>query len=105
MNQGQKLKTKFRASKKWKDFRHSKYVEQGGKCPVCGMKLGKTANLHHIDLRAENYQDLSNSNNFVFLCRTCHEFIHYKLKSYIRKDFNVQALIGIWDRMREVNAL
>lgn len=78
---------------------------QEGICPVCGMKLGKTANLHHIDLRAENYQDLSNPDNFVFLCHSCHEYIHYKLKAYARKDFNVQALTAIWDKMREVNGL
>lgn len=105
MNSSQKQKTKFRSSKKWKDFRHIKYVEQKGICPICGMKLGKTANLHHMNLQPEDYQDLSNPDNFVFLCHSCHEFIHYKLKAYVRKDFDIQVLLNIWDRMIEINGL
>ena len=105
MNQAQRIKAKFRASKKWKEFRCIKYTEQGGRCLICGMKLGKTANLHHINLREEDYQDLSNPDNFVFLCHSCHEYIHHKWKAYIRKDYNVQVLLDIWDKMREVNGL
>lgn len=99
MNDTQKMKTKFRASKKWKEFRHLKYVEQGGRCPLCGMKLGKTANLHHLDLNPENYTDLSKPENFVFLCHSCHEFIHYKYKAYCRGDFDIEVLLRIWAKM------
>lgn len=103
MNDTQRLKTKFRASKKWKEFRHLKYVEQKGKCPICNMKLGKTSNLHHKDLRAENYTDLSKPENFVFLCNTCHDFIHYKYKAFCREDFSFNSLQNIWKDMQEIN--
>ena len=103
MNDTQKMKRNFRASKAWKLFRHQKYVEQNGRCPICGMKLGKTANLHHLDLNADNYTDLSKTENFVFLCNTCHDFIHYKFKAYCRGEFDVKALTSIWDKMKEIN--
>ena len=45
----QKAKSKFRASKKWKDFRDKKRKEQKLD-PVTGAKLTRRANLHHLDL-------------------------------------------------------
>lgn len=103
LNESQKAKRNFRASKKWRDFRHQKFVEQNGRCPICNMKLGKTANLHHKDLNAEHYEDLSNPDNFVFLCNSCHDFVHYKYKAYMRGDFSFDKLFDIWEDMILVN--
>ena len=103
MNDLQKKKRNFRASKKWREFRHLKYVEQNGRCPICNMKLGKTANLHHIDLNPDHYEDLSNTDNFVFLCNSCHDFIHYKYKAYCRGDFNFENLRNLFSKMQLTN--
>ena len=41
MNEAQKKKRNFRASKKWKDFRHQKNVEQKGLDIITKKKLLK----------------------------------------------------------------
>ena len=56
----EKKKRNFRNSKKWKEFRHTKYIEQNGECFLSGKKLNKMANLHHLDMSDENYEDLTN---------------------------------------------
>ena len=41
MNDSQKKKRNFRQSKKWRDFRHKKNVEQKGIDPITKKKLCK----------------------------------------------------------------
>lgn len=103
MTELQKFKAKFRASKKWKEFRSIIYKLQNGRCPICGMKLSKTANLHHKDLNPAHYTDVSNPNNFVFLCNSCHDYIHYKYKAFVRGDFNFENLIKVFSDMKQLN--
>ena len=76
MNEKQKKKRNFRASKKWKDFRHKINVKQNGLCYITHKKLYKSANLHHIDLNEAHYEDISNENNFVFLNKSMHDVVH-----------------------------
>lgn len=103
MNQNQKLKTKFRASKEWKDFRHYMNVKQEGLDFISKTKLRKYANLHHLDLDPEHYQDISNDNNFVYVNNGMHDVIHY-LYTYYRKDVSVlDRLKQVLDRMLEIN--
>ncbi len=77
MNESQKKKRNFRQSKIWKIFRHEKNVEQNGIDPITNKKLTKGANLHHRNLAAEDYTDLTNKKDFVMLNHATHEFLHW----------------------------
>lgn len=76
MNYSQKDKRNFRNSKHWKEFRdkirHKQVVD-----PVTGQKLTRLANLHHCDLNEDNYEDLSNEDNFIFLNQMTHKVVHF----------------------------
>lgn len=85
LNAAQKMKRDFRASKKWKEFRHRKNVEQEGTDPITLKKLLKGANLHHLDDREENYQNIDEPKRFVYLNKKTHDTIHF-LYNYYKKD-------------------
>lgn len=87
MNSTQKSKTKFRASKKWKDFRHYMNIQQKGIDPITGKKLFKGANLHHRHVTADidEYTDISNPDHYVMLNHQTHEFLHW-LYRYWKND-------------------
>lgn len=102
----QKQKTKFRASKKWKDFRDKKRKEQKTD-PVTGNKLGRQANLHHLNLDETKYDDLSNEDNFVFLGNFTHKVLHW-LGGNIKWDSKkwqkrLEELRKLCERMDELN--
>lgn len=85
MNATQKKKRNFRQSKEWKDFRHQKNVEQKGIDPITKKKLYKGANLHHRNLSEDEYENLSNSSDFVMLNHQTHECLHW-IYRYYEKD-------------------
>lgn len=101
----QKDKTKFRASKKWKEFRDRKRKEQKVD-PITGAKLTRMANLHHLDLNKEHYEDLSDESHFVFLNQAMHKVVHALfLKSKPREwRKRVLALIKILKEMENINS-
>ena len=100
----QKEKQKFRASKKWRDFRDKKRKEQKVD-PITGAKLSRLANLHHLDLNEEHYEDLSDESHFVFLNQAMHKTVHALfLKSKPREwRKRVLALIKILKQMERIN--
>lgn len=63
-------KEAFRKSKEWRDFRKKLIEKRGTQCACCGRKT-KLLQLHHIC--PENYNDLSNEENFALLCCYCHK--------------------------------
>lgn len=93
MNQNQKDKRNFRNSKKWKETRHKKNVEQKGIDPITCKKLIKGCNCHHLDDRAENYEKCDDLERFVCLNKQTHDVIHF-LYRYYQKD---EAIL---DRMK-----
>lgn len=102
----QKEKTKFRASKQWKNFREKKRKEQE-KDPITGAKLGRCANLHHCDLDETHYEDLSNEDNFVFLNKATHDVVHW---FFSRKDprrwrKRILAMIKLLKKMEVINTI
>lgn len=101
----QKDKTKFRATKKWKEFRDRKRKEQKVD-PITGAKLTRMANLHHLDLNEEHYEDLSDESHFVFLNQAMHKVVHALfLKSKPREwRKRVLALIKILKEMENINS-
>lgn len=95
MNSKQKAKTKFRASKRWKDFRHKMNVDQRGIDPITNKKLYKGANLHHRHVTADidEYTDISNPDRYVMLNHQTHEFLHWLYK-YWKDDPDILFRIG-----------
>ena len=92
MTEKQKMKQSLRRSKKWKELRHQKNVEQKGLDPITQKKLSKTANLHHKNLKDEDYCKLDNPDDFVLLNTKTHEAIHW-IFTYWKKDKNVLSRI------------
>lgn len=103
MTEAQKRKTKFRQSAKWKKFRHFMNVKQKGLCFITHKKLLKCANLHHMDLNADNYEDLSNPDNFVFLNKSMHDTVHTLWRYYEKDETVLDRLKIVLDRMKELN--
>lgn len=44
---------------------------------VTGLPLDSNCNLHHGDLRIENYEDLSKESNFIVLNQDTHRTLHF----------------------------
>lgn len=103
MNKSQKKKAKFRASKKWKLFAHQVSVNQKGLDEITKSKLRKYSAVHHKDLAAEHYEDLSNINNFAYLNHETHKVVHY-LYTYYKKDKDViKRLEQMLEEMYQIN--
>lgn len=75
-NKNTDSKNVFRRSKAWHTFREN-IREKQKTDPVTGAKLSKNYNLHHLDLNADNYTDISDETHFVGLNSTTHSMIHY----------------------------
>ena len=100
----QSVKTKFRATKKWKEFRdHMRELQKTD--PVTGQKLTRLANLHHCDLNEEHYEDLSNEDNFVFLNQMTHRCVHFLFSKSKPKQWRerIERLIPILEKMEKIN--
>lgn len=61
--------------------------ETKNKCEICGQEAQE---LHHIDFSRDNH----NRENFIFLCRSCHQIIHinHKLKE---KAYSENLAVGL----------
>lgn len=103
MNETQKKKRNFRASKKWKEFRHKKHVEQNGIDPITLKKLLKKANLHHMNLDESKYEDLSHPEQFVFLNSMTHDFVHWIYKYYKDDPCIIDRLVTVLNEMVNLN--
>ena len=103
MNEIQKIKRNFRASKAWKDLQRKKKIAQQGYCAVLMSKLTKTANLHHLNLDATKYTDLSNEDNFVYLSNKVHDCVHLLYGSRCGWRNAVGRLIAIFEKMDKAN--
>lgn len=105
MNDTQKMKRNFRNSKKWKDFKHRKNVEQKGLCYITQKKILKGATLHHLDLDENNYSDISKPENFVYLNKSMHEVIHVIWRYYKNDPAVLDRIKEVLDRMVEINVI
>ena len=104
-SKGQALKTKFRRSAKWIKFRKNMKSKQKV-CAVTGKPLAPTANLHHLDMREENYEHIEDESRFVFLSKTAHEMVHWLYGSG-NNDWRgrLKSLWRILYRMERINAV
>lgn len=72
----QKMKTKFRSSKEWKEFRQKMKNKQRLDA-LTNQPLRSNFSLHHMLLDPSKYQDLSVEDNFLCLNRNSHQFLHF----------------------------
>ena len=70
-----KKKRNFRATSKWKNWR--KYMKKKHKTDdITGRPLYKGFQVHHLDMRAENYEDLR-EDKFATLNKQTHDVLHW----------------------------
>lgn len=101
MNDKQKSKRNFRARKEWKEFKARKKKECGGLDLITLHKLGKRWELHHEDLRDENYENLND--NFLPCNNMTHEFLHWLFRYYLKDPAIIDRIKNEMIKMKEIN--
>lgn len=101
MNEAQKRKRNFRARKLWKDFKARKKKECGGLDLITLHKLDRRWELHHEDLREENYEKLND--NFLCCNNLTHKFIHWLYSYFIKDPQIIDRLKAEMIKMAEIN--
>ena len=90
-------KKEFRKTKEWKDFAKSLKAERKIDALTLA-KLRKGCICHHLDLKPENYKDLT-SHKFETLNMKSHDVVHF-LYTYYKKDpYIIKRLQRILDKM------
>lgn len=95
-----KARAKFRRSKKWKEFRRQMKSVEGNRDMITGLPLRRDWNLHHLDLRVGNYDNLV-PNRFIPLNRDTHEFVHWLYKIW-KNDRQVLSRLEFYFCLMEV---
>lgn len=98
MNNNQKKKRSFRNSKKWKDFRKNKMLKQNNLDPITKSKLNGRWNLHHKNLKTEDYENLNDEELFIALNKTTHDVIHWCL-TYIKKTRDMSVIDRLYEEV------
>ena len=101
MNEAQKKKRNFRKRKAWKDFKAKKKKECGGLDLITLHKLGRRWELHHEDLREENYEILND--NFLPCNNQTHEFIHWLWRYYENDPGILDRIKWEMEKMKAIN--
>ena len=97
----QSEKTKFRSSPTWKNFRREMKERCGGIDCITLSKLRPGANLHHCDLRAEHYEDISDPSHFAFLNKATHDCVHFLYRYYDKDPDVLKRLEVILEEMKK----
>lgn len=105
MNEIQRKKRNFRASKPWKTFRHNKYVEQSGMDPITLRKLRKGCNCHHLKVTndEDEYRDMSHPDHFMVLNNATHDCVHFLFPYYRQDKKIIERLTECLERMVELS--
>ena len=98
MSKNSELKSKFRRSVEWKNFRNRMADLYDNKDAITGKPLRKGWNLHHLDMSVENYQDLDES-KFIPLNKSTHEMLH----QVFRYSYAIDKLTYYVDKMNQLN--
>ena len=96
------VKAKFRQTKVWKEFRKRIFNKQDGKDIITGKKLYKGFNCHHLDMSAENYDQLIEE-NFIAVNKQTHDALHFLFRYYQKDPTVLDRLKEVLDRMNELN--
>lgn len=98
MSKNSELKSKFRRSPEWKNFRKHMADLYYNKDAITGKPLRKGWNLHHLDMSVENYQDLDES-KFIPLNKATHEMLH----QVFRYSYAIDKLVYYVQKMENIN--
>lgn len=101
MTDTQRKKRNFRARKIWKLFKLKKKKECGGIDEITLHKLSKRWELHHEDLREENYEVLND--NFLPCNNKTHDVIHWLWRYYVDDPAIIDRLKAELEKMKEIN--
>ena len=101
MTDAQRKKRNFRARKIWKLFKLKKKKECGGIDLITLSKLGKRWELHHEDLREENYEKLND--NFLPCNNQTHEMVHWLYRYYVKDPEIIKRLVAEMEKMKVIN--
>jgi hypothetical protein len=101
MTDAQRRKRNFRARKVWKLFKLKKKKECGGIDKITLHKLSKRYELHHEDLREENYEVLND--NFLPCNNQTHEMIHWLYRYYVKDPGIIDRLVAEMEKMKAIN--
>ena len=96
------VKAKFRQSKEWKEFRKRIFNKQDGKDIITGKKLYKGYNVHHLDMSAENYDQLIEE-NFIAVNKQTHEALHFLFRYYQKDHTILDRLKTVLEIINELN--
>lgn len=95
-------RAKFRKTKLWLDFR-AKVKKLKGNIDALTLKpLQKTFNLHHMDTRHENYENLE-EDRFICLNRQSHDTIHFLYRYWVKDKDILKRLENILEEMEELS--
>ena len=103
ISRAQAAKTKFRRSSRWMKFRKNMKKKQQTD-PITGSPLSPACSIHHLDMREENYEDLSDETHFVALNAQSHETIHFLWQAHGGWRRAVLSIIRILKSMERINA-
>ena len=95
-------KAKFRRTKEWKTFRIKIAEKQDNKDIITGKPLRKCYNCHHLDMSAENYDQLTEE-NFIALNKQTHETLHFLFRYYQKDPTVLDRLKTFLEKMNELN--
>lgn len=98
----QKEKARVRKTKAWRELKEKVTERYDGLDPVTLSPLRKGWNLHHCDLRKENYADL-NPEKFLPLNERTHEAIHWLYSYWVKDDKIMQRLELVMQIMLRAN--
>lgn len=99
-----KEKARFRTSAKWKKFRAFLKKECNGLDFITGKKLLKGFQVHHKDMRLENYKNISDPKRFLACNKRTHEFIHFAFTYYDKDPDFLTRLKDVLDDMKQFNS-
>lgn len=97
-----KIKNEFRKTLKWKRFRYELVDFYDNLDSLTNKPLHKGFNIHHLDLRTENYTKLT-PERFRPLNTASHDCIHFLYNYYKKDPFIIDRLRTILDLMVKYN--
>jgi len=97
-------KEEVRKTKEWLLLKCFVAHRQNGLDPFTLSKLPKSANLHHMSYKDEEYGDL-NSDKFILLGQLSHKCTHFILACMHKngKEYILQLLSDLYDRTYKLN--
>lgn len=94
---------RFRMSKVWKAFKASMKKEGGGVDWVTRRPLIRAWNLHHMDIRVRNYDNMSDPGRFRCLNPDTHKAVHWLYRECSRDPGTLDRLVKLIGDMRSMS--